>query len=191
MNVGGVTSHLAASCSGYARLGAPAGAAESAATAEPNGKTDANAATSQDKKTLSEEQARQVEKLKARDREVRAHEAAHLAASGGLAQGGPSFTYQRGPDGNLYAIGGEVSIDVSAVPGDPEATIRKAETIRRAALAPANPSGPDRAVAASADRMESAARAEQLREKQTRRRIDETYGAEAKTSASSGFRAAA
>jgi len=49
----------------------------------------------------------ELAKLKARDREVRAHEAAHTAAAGSLAKGGPSFTFQRGSDGRLYAVGGE------------------------------------------------------------------------------------
>jgi hypothetical protein len=53
----------------------------------------------------------------------------------------------------LYATGGEVQIDTSPISGDPEATIRKAETIRRAALAPASPSDQDRRVAAMAARM--------------------------------------
>ncbi|MDO8844801.1 putative metalloprotease CJM1_0395 family protein [Methylicorpusculum sp.] len=94
-----------------------------------------------------------IESLKARDREVRAHEQAHISASGGLATGGASFTYQQGPDGKRYAIGGEVNIDTSPVPGDPRATLRKAETIRRAALAPANPSGQDYKVASKAAQM--------------------------------------
>lgn len=104
-------------------------------------------------KSESDQQQSEIAELKARDREVRAHEAAHLAASGGYARGGANFTYVRGPDGVLYATGGEVQIDTSPVSGDPEATIRKAETIRRAALAPANPSDQDRRVAAMATRM--------------------------------------
>ncbi|CAK0764271.1 hypothetical protein CCP3SC1_420001 [Gammaproteobacteria bacterium] len=94
-----------------------------------------------------------IKKLKNRDSEVRAHEAAHLATAGGLAQGGPHFTYQRGPDGQIYAIGGSVSIDVSPVSGDPSATINKARIIRSAALAPTEPSGQDQAVAAAAAQM--------------------------------------
>lgn len=109
---------------------------------------------------LSKDELAQVEKLKARDREVRAHEAAHMAAAGGLARGGANFSYQRGPDGQLYAIGGEVGIDISSVPGNPHAMLRKAEIIRRAALAPAQPSSQDRAVAAAASQMQAAAQAE-------------------------------
>lgn len=97
---------------------------------------------------LSEEEKQQVAKLKARDLEVRAHEAAHMAAAGGYA-GGASYSYQQGPDGNSYAIGGEVSIDTSAL-DDPEATAQKMKIVRAAAMAPANPSGQDYAVAASA-----------------------------------------
>ncbi|PPD35490.1 MAG: hypothetical protein CTY19_00090 [Methylomonas sp.] len=106
---------------------------------------------------------RQIEILKARDREVRSHEQAHLTAAGGLAIGGASFEFVTGPDGQRYAVGGEVSIDTSGVPGDPEATLRKAETIRRAALAPARPSSQDYSVASKATAMANQARLEMLR----------------------------
>jgi hypothetical protein len=101
-----------------------------------------------------------LESLKARDKAVRAHEAAHLSAAGGIAKGGAQFTLQRGPDGNSYAVGGEVSIDASAVPNDPQATIAKARQVVAAALAPSDPSPQDRAVAANARQMEANAAAE-------------------------------
>lgn len=107
---------------------------------------------------LSEADHKQVAELKKIDREVRSHEAAHMAAAGGLAKGAARFSYQKGPDGQLYAVGGEVSIDTSAVAGNPEATLAKANIIRAAALAPADPSSQDRAVAASAAQMAAAAR---------------------------------
>ncbi len=103
---------------------------------------------------------RQINELKARDQEVRAHELAHAAAAGGLAKGGPTFEYQRGPDGQLYAVGGEVQIDTSGIPGDPEATLQKAQQIQQAALAPAQPSAQDRSVAVAAAAMAATARAE-------------------------------
>jgi hypothetical protein len=109
---------------------------------------------------LSAEEKKQLEQLQARDREVRAHEAAHKAAAGSLARGGASFEFENGPDGRRYAVGGEVNIDTSKVSGDPQATIRKAQTIRAAANAPAQPSGQDRAVAAQASQMEVEARQE-------------------------------
>ena len=106
---------------------------------------------------LSEDQLQQVKELEKRDREVRQHEQAHLSAAGGYAKGGPTFSYTRGPDGKQYATGGEVQIDVS--PGrTPQETIAKAQVIQRAAQAPAEPSGQDRAVAAAAARMEQQAR---------------------------------
>lgn len=112
---------------------------------------------------LTPEERQEVRELAARDREVRAHEQAH-ASVGGQYAGAPSYTYQRGPDGRQYAVGGEVSIDVSPVPGDPQATIDKARIVRRAALAPAEPSAQDRSVAAEATALEQQARAELLAE---------------------------
>jgi hypothetical protein len=94
------------------------------------------------------------------DREVRAHEQAHLAAAGAHVTSGPAYQYRTGPDGKRYAVAGEVGIDVAPVAGNPEATIRKAQVIQAAANAPADPSGQDRAVAAQAARMEAKARLE-------------------------------
>lgn len=108
---------------------------------------------------LSAEDLRLIQKLAQRDREVRAHEAAHLGAAGGFARSGASFTFQRGPNGVNYAIGGEVSLDTS-VPSDPKAALAKAETIRRAALAPAQPSSQDRVVAGQAAQVAVQARAD-------------------------------
>lgn len=106
----------------------------------------------------------QIQELAARDREVRAHEQAHAAVAGQYA-GSPTYSFVRGPDGVSYAVGGEVSIDTSPIPGDPEATLRKAQQLRRAANAPADPSSQDGSVAAQAAQMEQQARAE-LREQQ-------------------------
>ncbi len=133
------------------RLGKVAPAEESQA---PGGKSE-----------LTEEEKQEVQKLKERDAEVRRHEQAHKAAAGGHARGGPSFEFETGPDGNRYAVGGEVSIDTSAVKGDAQATIAKMQKIRQAALSPAEPSGQDRKVAAQAAQAESKARAELAEEK--------------------------
>ena len=109
--------------------------------------------------TLSDEQRQVVNDLKKRDVEVKAHERAHMAAGGPVVQGGATYQYQTGPDGKMYAVGGEVKIDVSPE-RTPEATIRKMQQIRRAALAPAQPSSTDRAVAAQAAQAEAQARVE-------------------------------
>ncbi len=105
---------------------------------------------------LTPEEQAQVEALKARDREVRDHEQAH-ARVGGPYAGEPTYSYQTGPDGRQYAVGGQVAIDVSPVKGDPEATIAKMEVVRAAALAPAEPSTADRQVAATAEAIKLAA----------------------------------
>ncbi len=105
------------------------------------------------------EEERTIRELQARDREVRAHEQAHLNSLGQYRSGGASYTYTTGPDGKQYATSGEVPVNISPE-STPEQTITKAQTVRRAALAPAEPSGADRAAAASASQLEAQARAE-------------------------------
>ena len=123
---------------------------------------------------LTQAERQVLQELKARDREVKAHEQAHIAAGGRYVQGGANYSYRIGPDGKMYAVGGEVSIDVSPVPGDPQATIEKAEAIQRAARAPAQPSAQDAAVAAKAASMEMRARMEVQQEE---RGVDGPQGA--------------
>jgi hypothetical protein len=101
-----------------------------------------------------------VNELRNIDREVRAHEQAHISAGGAYIRGGASYQYQRGPDNKSYAVGGEVGIDTAPERDNPGATITKMQTVRAAALAPSNPSAQDIAVAAAAAGRESLARAE-------------------------------
>ncbi len=130
-------------------------------------RTEAEAAAAADKRDgdsaaladLTEGEQAQLDELKARDREVRAHEQAH-AAVGGRYAGSPSYEYQTGPDGRRYAIGGEVSIDVAPIPGDPQATIDKMRVVIDAALAPVEPSSADRSVAQAAQSLMQEAMAE-------------------------------
>lgn len=112
----------------------------------------------------------QIKELAARDREVRTHEQAH-AAAGGQYAGAPRYDFERGPDGVSYAVGGEVSIDVSKE-ATPEETLRKAQVVRRAATAPAEPSAQDRAVAAQATRIEAEAVRELAIERNESSQID-------------------
>jgi hypothetical protein len=90
---------------------------------------------------------------RARDREVRLHEQAHLLALGPYAASGVSYTTRTGPDGERYAVGARIETDLSEVPGNPRATLRKARAVRRAALAPGSPSSADLRVAAKAYRL--------------------------------------
>ncbi|MCR8696464.1 MULTISPECIES: putative metalloprotease CJM1_0395 family protein [Campylobacter] len=123
--------------------------------------SDSNTQNSQDqasKYELTKEQKMQITQLQKRDLEVRTHEAAHMSAGAGLTTGA-TYSYQRGPDNKMYAIGGEVGIDTS--PGNtPEETLKKAGQIKRAALAPAQPSAADLQVAATATSMEIDAKIE-------------------------------
>ncbi|MEE2644967.1 MAG: putative metalloprotease CJM1_0395 family protein [Myxococcota bacterium] len=112
-----------------------------------------------DGEPLAETEIRELETLKARDREVRAHEQAHVAAGGQYIRGGIKYDYQQGPDGKRYAVGGHVNIDLSEA-ATPEQTVQKMRQVRRAALAPAEPSSADRSVAASASQREREAQAE-------------------------------
>jgi len=135
----------------------PLSVAEKKATEAQGKATPGDALTGE---VLTDDELRQTEQLASRDREVRAHEQAHLSAAGNRATSGASFTYTDGPDGQRYATGGEVSINTSPVHGDPEATLRAAELIQRAALAPASPSAQDRQVAAAANAMAQVATVE-------------------------------
>ena len=141
--------------------GGDASAAPEAANRKPRDSN--NDGRSAVRQNLSSREQQAVKELAARDREVKAHEAAHQAAGGGLT-GPASFSYTTGPDGKRYATGGEVSIDTAKVSGDPQATLIKANRIRSAALAPAEPSGQDQRVAAQAAHMAADARAEMAKQ---------------------------
>ncbi|MEM7626495.1 MAG: putative metalloprotease CJM1_0395 family protein [Planctomycetota bacterium] len=127
--------------------------------------TGANAPVGRDGEPLDDAEQKQVEELKARDREVRQHEQAHKAAAGPYATSGPTYSYQEGPDGKRYAVGGSVGIDTSPE-ATPEETIAKMQVVRRAALAPAEPSSQDRKVAAQASQTIQQARAELAQQQQ-------------------------
>ncbi|MEF8793126.1 putative metalloprotease CJM1_0395 family protein [Thiohalorhabdus sp.] len=118
----------------------------------PNRQTESNAHPD----TQEQQRARE---LQARDREVRSHEAAHLATAGPYAEGGAQLQFRQGPDNRFYAVGGEVQLDTSR-PEDPDKALHKAETLVQSALAPAEPSSQDLRVAAQARAMAAGARAE-------------------------------
>ncbi|BBP45139.1 hypothetical protein THMIRHAS_05120 [Thiosulfatimonas sediminis] len=121
---------------------------------------------SQEELSAQQQVEQVISQLKARDREVRVHEQAHLSAAGQYATSGASFSYQTGPDGKRYAVGGEVGIDTSPIANDPEATLQKAMVVQSAALAPAQPSTQDLRVASAAAQMMTEARA-QIAEQRT------------------------
>jgi hypothetical protein len=108
----------------------------------------------------------QIQQLQARDREVKAHEQAHASVGGSYAAA-PSYSYEQGPDGKRYAVGGEVQIDIAPVANDAKATLAKMQQVQAAALAPNQPSSADLAIAAKAAQQASHARAEIIQENQS------------------------
>lgn len=123
---------------------------------------------------LTEEEEKIVRELQQTDQEVRAHEQAHKTVGGPYA-GAIQYQTTTGPDGREYAIGGSVQIDVSPVPNNPEATVRKMDVVIRAALAPAEPSSEDFAVARAAQQARIVAQREaelQRQAEQAERRGD-------------------
>ena len=102
----------------------------------------------------------QIAKLKQTEEKVKAHEAAHKAVGGNLASSA-SYSYTRGPDGRSYITGGEVQIDMSDG-RTPQETVSRMQQVIRAALAPVDPSGQDRAVAAAAASRMAEAQQEKL-----------------------------
>jgi hypothetical protein len=165
----GASTAFSAGFAPFGRLRREEGAAVSAATTTTGATTKAGATTKEATTTptsragegegrLSEQDQRTVERLRKRDAEVRQHEQAHMSA-GGAHAGGASYEFQTGPDGKQYAVGGEVPIDLSREQ-DPQATISKMEVVKRAALAPADPSPQDLRVAQQAEQIRSEAQSE-------------------------------
>ncbi|MGS2721086.1 putative metalloprotease CJM1_0395 family protein [Paraglaciecola aestuariivivens] len=142
------------------------------ANQQPNTQSSAEQDNGQDesagKENAEQQQQQQAEQqkiteLKQRDAEVRSHEQAHAAAGGQYAES-PQYEYVRGPDGKQYAVDGEVAIDVSEA-STPEETIRKAQQVKAAALAPTEPSAQDLRVANEATQIALEARNEIARER--------------------------
>lgn len=130
--------------------------AEASASQTDKAESDRVPAQARSSAGLDAEAQREVAQLAETDRKVRAHEQAHLSAGGNLVRGGATYEYKTGPDGKRYAVGGEVSIDTSEG-RTPAETLTKAQRIYATAMAPADPSPQDRAVASMAKRMESQA----------------------------------
>ncbi len=104
---------------------------------------------------MTEEDKELLQRLRARDAEVRSHELRHVSALGSYA-GAVQYTYQIGPDGRAYAIGGSTEVRASGS-DDPSASAQRARTLRQAAMAGGDPSAADLSVAAGATQSEQSA----------------------------------
>ena len=105
---------------------------------------------------VTPEEQQVVNELQSTDQKVRTHEQAHAAAGGHNVR----YEYETGPDGRQYAVAGTTDIDIYSAGNDPDGKMAQAQKMRSAALAPADPSGQDLAVAAKATRLEMDARRE-------------------------------
>ena len=92
--------------------------------------------------------ARVLEKFKNKDAEIRTHEQVH--ASIGHTTAPISYSYQQGPDGKMYAIGGSVRMDTS-IPDDPKAAVFKLDMLQKAASGPTHMSNADGAIASQSN----------------------------------------
>lgn len=126
---------------------------------------------------LSAQEKIDLAELKARDTQVRAHEAAHQ--SGPAASGGATFTYQKGPDGVMYAVGGEVPVRIQTG-STPQETISNLQGVIATALAPADPSPQDISIASKARVMMMKAQQEFAQEIQEKLTKQEEYTQNAK-----------
>lgn len=91
---------------------------------------------------------RVLEKFKSKDAEVKQHEESHTA--NGVAKSTIKYNYQTGPDGKLYAVGGEVKLDTS-LPSDEKQAIDKLEKLASASSAPSQLSAADSQIAIAAN----------------------------------------
>ena len=149
-------------------------ASQHSALQETQDDKNTNGSLESDSQEISAQQAQVINELTLRDKEVRAHELAH-AAVGGSVTGAPNYSFEIGPDGQQYAVGGEVSVDLSTVAGNPSATIAKMQKVYAAALAPANPSAQDIKVAANAVQIILQAQSElQIQGSRTAKTTDDT-----------------
>ena len=103
--------------------------------------------TNKDTSQLTNEEKAYLSELRGIDSKVRAHEAAHQ--SGPAAVGGANFTYTKGLDGVMYAIGGEVPVSIETG-STPQESISNLQGVIATALAPADPSPQDLSIASRA-----------------------------------------
>lgn len=136
-----------------------------------------NSSTTKDLTQLSNEEKAQLAELKAADSRVKAHEAAHQ--SGPAASGGASFTYKKGPDGVMYAVGGEVPVRIETG-STPQESIMNLQGVIATALAPADPSPQDISIASKARVMLMKAQQELSQEIQEKMRNSNGYAQNAK-----------
>jgi hypothetical protein len=89
---------------------------------------------------------RVLDKFEATDARTHTHEQTHASS---VHASTPDYTYQQGPDGKLYALGGSVRMDTS-VPKDEAAAAAKMENLSQASTAPHDLSAADAQISRTA-----------------------------------------
>ena len=92
------------------------------------------------------------QRLESRDRDVRAHELAHYHAGQPYSRA-PEYFFVTGPGGRQFAVGGLTPMESALDPGNHATALAKLRILRRAVLAPTDPSPRDREVADRLQRM--------------------------------------
>lgn len=123
----------------------------------------------ENKKKKEVKDKKEIERLKQRDAHVKQHEQAHVNAGGS----NPQYKYDIGPDGKKYAVSGTTDIEMKKSQ-NPKETIANAEKVKRAALAPSDPSSQDKKIAAKADKMKADAQAELRKKDKSKKEDDKT-----------------
>ena len=101
------------------------------------------------------------------------------AATSDTLSGGASFTYQKGPDGIMYAIGGEVPVRIQTG-STPQESLTNLQGVVATALAPADPSPQDISIASKARVMMMKAQQELAQEIQEKINGTDSYTQNAK-----------
>ncbi len=128
------------------------------ATGQPIQTLAAAAGTGTTGTVLSAQQKAQIAEFTLLDQTARADVQAQQRAAGGYA-GTTTYQYERGADGTLYAVAGDVTFNVQPVPNNPAATIAAMQTITNAAMSVTPPTAQDLAAVREAAQYTSEAEA--------------------------------
>ncbi len=136
--------------------------------AQGSKKADNDTKTNVDGRQPSPEEQKEIEKIRKNSRNVKRRELVYRAVVGNHVRGAVSFQYETGPDGMKYATAGHTAIDTRPIINNPEASIRKAQAIKRTKI--------DQSVNVEVEKMEREARLA-IKEKQ-RKESDEATKAD-------------
>lgn len=118
-------------------------------------------AESDESPALSEAERQEVRRLRSQERRLSMAQNAQRQLAGPYARS-VSRSFRNGPDGVGYAVDGSISLDTTAS-SSPQENLKKAQTLRAAAMASGQPSASDMEAIARANQMEAKAQLEMAR----------------------------